>query len=247
MDIKFEWDGDMEKDIFISCKSLVNTNGGYFKSANQANYYQKDFGNTWNKCDDGPFEFLKKSQYEGCYYYSPTATLNAREWGSNSRRKGWTFIVDENGIVAMYQLGFEYGKGSERGWSGVDESKVKSLFTRKDSKSKIAVLEKGQKEIQNKIDGFNNAKINREYVGNAGDKKCEFEGVINFVTSYETPYGIQYITTFRNEDDNTIKYKGRHLGERNCKISLIANIKKHEIYKDEKQTIIERPRNIECK
>ena len=71
MDIKFEWDGDMEKDIFISCKSLVNTNGGYFKSANQANYYQKDFGNTWNKCDDGLDIFYNQSGFViGNWLYS---------------------------------------------------------------------------------------------------------------------------------------------------------------------------------
>jgi len=247
MDIKFEWVTLAEKEMFISLKSLVNKNGGYFKSANQVNYYKKHhFVCESRLCDNSPLTFLQKDQYKGCYYFFTEGTLNAAEWGSNYRRKGWCFVVDKFGVVSFYKLKFEYGKGKDRGWSGIDDGE-ELLFTRENSESKISALEEEQKEIQDKIKKSQDAKINREYVGNAGDKKCEFKGVINFVTSYENMYGTQYITTFRNEDDNTIKYSGKYLGERNCEISLIANIKKHEIYKDEKQTIIERPRNIECK
>ena len=85
----------------------------------------------------------------------------------------------------------------------------------------------------------------REYVGEVGDKHFEVKGTISFITSWEGTYGITYLTLIRDADDNSIKYKGKFLGDKGDTVEMIATIKAHEVYNDEKQTIVNRPRKIE--
>ena len=54
-----------------------------------------------------------------------------------------------------------------------------------------------------------------------------------------------YLTIIRDVDDNTIKYMGKFIADKGCEVSMIATIKAHEEYKNEKQTVVNRPRNIE--
>ena len=62
---------------------------------------------------------------------------------------------------------------------------------------------------------------------------------------FEGQWGITYLTIIRDADDNTIKYMGKFVAEKGDEVSMIATIKAHEEYKGEKQTIVNRPRNIE--
>ena len=84
----------------------------------------------------------------------------------------------------------------------------------------------------------------REYVGEVGDKQFEVKGTISYTTSWETDYGITHLTVIRDADDNSIKYKGKRLGSKGDTVEMIATIKAHEVYNDEKQTIVNRPRKI---
>ena len=86
---------------------------------------------------------------------------------------------------------------------------------------------------------------NREYVGEVGDKQFEVKGTISFTTSWENDYGITHLTVIRDADDNSIKYKGKRLGSKGDTVEMIATIKAHEVYNDERQTIVNRPRKIE--
>jgi len=86
---------------------------------------------------------------------------------------------------------------------------------------------------------------NREYVGEVGDKHFEVKGTISYTTSWENDYGITHLTVIRDADDNSIKYKGKRLGSKGDTVEMIATIKAHEVYNDEKQTIVNRPRKIE--
>ena len=88
---------------------------------------------------------------------------------------------------------------------------------------------------------------NRDYVGEVGDKKFVVEGRIDFTTSWSGTYGTTFLTIIRDANDNTIKYKGKSIGSKGEEIKMIATIKAHEEYKGEKQTIVNRPRDVEVK
>ena len=84
----------------------------------------------------------------------------------------------------------------------------------------------------------------RKHVGEVGDKKFFVDGTISFVRSFEGKWGITYLTLIRDADDNTIKYMGKHVGEKGQKITMTATVKAHEEYNGEKQTVVNRPRDI---
>lgn len=85
----------------------------------------------------------------------------------------------------------------------------------------------------------------REYVGEIGDKKFQVNGKVAFVLDFDGQWGTTYLTIIRDVDDNTIKYMGKFIADKGCEVSMIATIKAHEEYKNEKQTVVNRPRNIE--
>ena len=85
----------------------------------------------------------------------------------------------------------------------------------------------------------------RKYVGEVGDKKFHVKGKVSFVLEFHGQWGMTYLTIIRDADDNTIKYMGKFVAEKGDEVSMIATIKAHEEYKGEKQTIVNRPRNIE--
>jgi hypothetical protein len=84
----------------------------------------------------------------------------------------------------------------------------------------------------------------REHVGEVGDKKFFVDGTISFVRSFEGKWGITYLTLIRDADDNTIKYMGKRVGEKDQKVTMTATVKAHEEYNGEKQTVVNRPRDI---
>ena len=87
----------------------------------------------------------------------------------------------------------------------------------------------------------------RKYVGEIGDKKFEVKGKVAFVLDFDSNWGTTYLTIVRDADDNTIKYMGNFIADKDEEVSMIATIKAHEEYKGEKQTIVNRPRNIEIR
>lgn len=248
LNIEFTWDFPIDKEMFISLKAIVNK-GGYF-SPKQALYYKKNMSQFQKGNKEKSKYYMSGSEKElhkDEYYKHLSGTMNAAAWRSNSRRFGWTFVLDKYGIVAMHKLGFEYGKGDMRGWSGIDPQKVTEVFKRKQSKKKISDIDNGYCEREQWLATLEKRKAKREYVGEIGQKGYQVKGVINFVTQFSTRYGVSYITVIRDENDNAIKQMGSYIGEKGKNVFLIANIKAHEIYRDEKQTIITRPRKIECK
>lgn len=80
-----------------------------------------------------------------------------------------------------------------------------------------------------------------EWVGNEGEK-ITFDGVVENVSSFEGYYGITWIYRFRDTDDNVYVWfaSRRQNVISDMKVSVRATVKKHDQYKEVKQTIITR-------
>jgi hypothetical protein len=107
------------------------------------------------------------------------------------------------------------------------------------ARAKVRLEQKGEREARWAAES-----AEREYVGEVGEKKFHVEGTIVFSTSWDTDYGTTYLTLLRDANGNSIKYKGKPLGHKGDVVSMIASVKAQEVYKGEKQTIVNRPRNI---
>ena len=84
-----------------------------------------------------------------------------------------------------------------------------------------------------------------QYVGSVKER-IELEGTMKFITSWIGDYGTTYLFTITDDKGNVYKYMGKDLRPADCEdkeltIKSRFTIKKHEEYRGEKQTIINRP------
>lgn len=88
--------------------------------------------------------------------------------------------------------------------------------------------------------GAINAK-NSEFVGEVGQKKVLFSLTQKNVVPIQSMYGIKYINIMEDENGNVVVYRGSKVLEDG---KVQATIKEHTVYRDVKQTIIERPKVV---
>jgi len=87
---------------------------------------------------------------------------------------------------------------------------------------------------------------NSVYVGDVGVRET-FELTLRKRLNFQGYYGTVWLHLLSDADGNTFKYMGsaRLDIEEGNTASITATIKKHEEYKDEKQTVINRPKVLE--
>ena len=96
------------------------------------------------------------------------------------------------------------------------------------------------------IDRTEAARANSQHIGNVGDKVTLTITVERIVVLKSEFYGDNYITIARDEQGNTITYKGRvNLGEKGDTNTVKASVKEHTVYNGIKQTVIQRPKLVE--
>lgn len=85
-----------------------------------------------------------------------------------------------------------------------------------------------------------------QHVGKIGER-IELECTIERIYDFETPYGWSSIITMW-AGKNCIVYKGSaYLGKKGEIITLRGGVKKHDVYNDTKQTVLQRPSIISTK
>lgn len=94
-------------------------------------------------------------------------------------------------------------------------------------------------------------KAQSQYVGTVGEK-ITIEATLAFEASYQTQFGTTSIYSFKDAEGNTLVWKtssslwaGEKVVMKGDKIRFTATIKEHSEYKGEKQTMLQRVRNIE--
>jgi hypothetical protein len=133
----------------------------------------------------------------------------------------------------------EYDSGEKVEWWGKLTDKQTNVVRASLARAKVYLAAREVREAR-----WDAESAEREYVGEVGEKKFHVEGTIAFSTSWYSDYGTTYLTLLRDAAGNSIKYKGKPLGHKGDTVSMIATVKAHEVYKGEKQTIVNRPRNI---
>ena len=96
------------------------------------------------------------------------------------------------------------------------------------------------------IDRTEAARANSQHIGNVGDKVTLTITVERIVVLKSEFYGDNYITIARDEQGNTITYKGRtNIGGKGDVNTIKASVKEHTVYNGIKQTVIQRPKLVE--
>lgn len=99
-----------------------------------------------------------------------------------------------------------------------------------------------EKEIERREE--KTAAAQSEYQGEIG-KPIELTARVFKVFECESTFGATYITILRDEAGNAYKWFGSYELERDHVYTGRWSVKAHELYKEQKQTVITRPRNLD--
>jgi hypothetical protein len=95
------------------------------------------------------------------------------------------------------------------------------------------------------IDRTEAARANSQHIGAVGDK-ITLTITVECIIVLESQFGTTFITLARDEQGNTIFYKGRvNIGSNGDTNTVKASVKEHTVYNGIKQTVIQRPKLLE--
>lgn len=81
-----------------------------------------------------------------------------------------------------------------------------------------------------------------DFIGSVGDR-IERDVTLTFTHSFDGFYGTTWINSMIDADGNVIVYKGGNcLGQKGDKFTIKGTVKEHAVYKETKQTVINRPK-----
>lgn len=250
--MNFKWDTESDRELFMSCKGIVN-NGGFFKSSGQAAFFEKRM-----KADShhvGPCVMFDNSvevaegQYtlyaEGMVGHGDVNYVN--NWGRRARRKGWIFVMDSLGVVAMYIGRFTHHDGG----SYPNGKKTVREFVRVDDGRGEKLAKTWADERAAKTKAISDKRAVSTHVGEIGER-IEIDGVARLITSFDNAYGTSYMYMIEDKDGNAYKFIGTGIhtsdqsADRNITFKLKAKftVKAHEEYNGQKQTVVNRPKII---
>lgn len=133
---------------------------------------------------------------------------------------------EEDTIVSIVSNLVKYGNISQRQCEF-----IKTLFTKIDGRAAVNAAQAAIAALSN-------------YIGECSERRV-FKGIITLKTSYDTIFGIQYLTSITDEVGNVIVYKGSsnffNEFEKGMTVEFKATVKEHSEYKTIKQTIVSRP------
>lgn len=231
--MSFQFNTQQDQDTYMSLVSLIKTNNGQFKSVKQADFLIKRFTRemSWNA--ESAMKYFGVTLPENHVMVSVDATSRWADYGTRSIRPvSWIFVLDQNGVVAQYKLGYV---GDMRSGTSPDPAKTQTVWQRV---GEVVALERPvEPEVQPS-----------EHLGVVGERMT-FKGVIKSVTEFERnkfhyyDSGVGYITRI-DVNGNDVVYFGTFGLERGAEVEFKATVKEHGEYRGRRQTVVNRPKLV---
>ena len=133
---------------------------------------------------------------------------------------------EENTITDIVGKLVKYGSVSEK-----QQAFIGSLLAKIDGRAAVDAQRAAAKALS-------------QHVGTVGERRA-FNLTVKAVPSFDTDYGTMYVHICRDQDGNTVIYKGKEIAKKGQTVTLKATVKDHGERDGEKQTVIARPANIE--
>lgn len=222
---------EMDKDQFMSLQGLMKS-GGAFKSEKQAKFI------LWKWTKDE--QFVKDSWLtahevarEGFKYVLVDGFLEfGHGRGKGHRPVGYAYELDAVGVVARYRCRFT-GDGDSYSLKSVEKD-----WERETPAQPLTAPEKAPVEEK--------PVSTSEWVGEVGKRLTGLKLTVVFVKNIESEWGVSTIHKMKDVDGNMFTWfsssKTLELGK---SYSMNGTVKKHEEFRDEKQTTLTRCMKIE--
>jgi len=218
-------------DLAISAFSLIAKNNGFFKSAKQRDFLQKQMAAVYLHEDTIQTEtHFNIKLLPGQKMWMCEGEVRWAEYGRKSfRRVAFGLVFDQYGFVSKNKIHFNYS--SDGGFSEPNRQKTELNLWVRDLSIALPVFE------ENIL-----AKSESEHVGAVGEwleTVCTVKSIRAVGQGY---YGTTYQTKMVDEDGNIIIYwgvmKDSSVIDGEFKIKLRAKVKEHGEYKGVNQTIV---------
>jgi hypothetical protein len=222
---------EMGKDQFMSLQSLIK-NGGLWKSEKQGKFI------LWKWTQDEEFvkdcwiaqhgvykEGMKYVIIDGFYSFG-------HGHGRGHRPALFLYELDSLGVVARYKG--KYVGDVNNGGTSLD--KVILDWERETPAQPLSKAPEAPERV----------KSNSKHVGSVGERLKGLEVTVTFVKQFESEWGISTLHKFVDAEGNIFTwFSSSKVLELGNKYRMNAGIKKHEEYKEEKQTVLTRCMKIE--
>jgi hypothetical protein len=222
---------EMGKDMFMSLQSLIK-NGGQFKSEKQGKFI------LWKWTLDE--EFIQESWVstfvevrDGFKYVHVDGFLSfGHGKGKGHRPIGYLYEMDALGVVRRFRLRYT-GDGSAYSLKSVEVDWEREAPAQPIVPKAPETAPEAPKSVS-------------EYVGSIGERIKGLELTVTFVKQFESEWGVSTLHKFKDDTGNVFTwFSSSKVLELGNKYRMNAGVKKHEEYKEEKQTVLTRCMKIE--
>jgi len=110
--------------------------------------------------------------------------------------------------------------------------------------SEINALHSIKKKVRDGLRNIERIRIAKvsDFIGSVGDR-IERDVTLTFTHSFDGFYGTTWINSMVDADGNVIVYKGGNcIGQKGDTFTIKGTVKEHAVYKETKQTVINRPK-----
>lgn len=229
--MSFEFANHHDAETFMSLKSLCKSNGGFFKSAKQAQFLFKRYSAAYNAHHTAEQVKSNFGIEVGADQILVTTTAYARwaNYGARSIVPVMTgFVLDKQGVVAQYKIS---GKGNLRDGWGPDAAKTVIVWAR----DAVAVCPWTFPQVQEQP-----ALPVSQHVGTPGEKISRTMR-LNRRSAVASIYGDSLRWEFTDADGNIFVYFGTSKVLANVnngdELQLQVKIKKHNVYNGVNQNV----------
>jgi thiol-disulfide isomerase/thioredoxin len=230
----FEFATEADKEIYLSLKSNLNKNMGFFKSDKQALFLFKSYSARPEPDREGFKKFMGVDVSPDQIGVTVTAYNRWAGYGSRSVIPSLSvFVLDKFGVVALYKI---RGNGNLRDGWGPNPEKTELVWSRPADAVcpwTFPTLEEVAKEVRS-----------NEWIGSPGQK---IEVVLKFLRGRDmgsSQWGNSYLSVFEDEAGNVVNIWKFIDVQPNEFIKVKGTVKSTDDYKGRKQTTLIRVKEV---
>jgi len=234
--LSYSNDGDKQNFFFFW---KMSNGDGKFKSDKQANFFYNQYKkHAWDQLDTYSSKINPPPDTEMVVYLEMEITgMGGVQWRSKTRRKGRILYMNRNGIIRYDEVKFEYD--DKLGWSGVKEIVHGKTFNTPKYDEQPAAPKAASV--------WDNIKTYSSFVSSVGKREL-MNLTVYKINSFQSRYGTTHLYIMYDDKFNMFVYKGtlidpkgEYVSEKN-KYDIEFKIKKHDVFNNIKQNVIERPK-----
>lgn len=236
------WDTQLDADIVMTCRSLIKSNNGVWKSIKQRDFLKKTMFRSEDPSEARSLLGIDLNPNEVVAVAEGRAQWS--EYGGRSIRPvGYVFVADDTGIVRQYKLKYKevptgkdrYGRPSFGMRRNTEKTELEWSRSGDVDTSHLTAPEPTEKP----------AAPTGKHIGTPGERIRDLPVKVEKVMGpYHGDFGSYYANRLRDQQGNALLYFGKELGSPGTDVKATFTVGRHETDKHTKEPITTMKRPI---